>query len=199
MNSIHQELKNKTVVVVDDDKDLADSLKDQLESVGMSVVGVANDGKTGLDMIDSLDPSLVILDIKMPGMDGIEVASVIQQKEPRPILFLSAYSDISFVRRAAKTGVFTYLVKPVSIESLLPSIVLTMNRFKEMIVLKATVDSMQEDVINSEVVDTASKILMKKHNISSQQAWETIQRRSIDENKPVASIADTIVSTESGY
>lgn len=196
MSAIHQELENRTVVVVDDDIDLAESVKDQLVSVGMKVVGVANDGPSALKMIDDLDPSIVILDIKMPDMDGIQVAETLIKMEPRPILFMSAYSDISYVRRAAKIGVFTYLVKPVSVDNLVPSIILTINRFRETISLKAAVDSMNEEKANSDIIEKARDILMQKHSISANQAYESIQRRSIDENKPVASIAENIVASE---
>lgn len=196
MGATHQELENRTVIVVDDDVDLAESVKDQLESVGMKVVGVANDGPSALAMIEDRDPSIVILDIKMPDMDGIDVASKIIEKEPRPILFMSAYSDISYVRRAAKIGVFTYLVKPVSVDNLVPSIILTINRFRETISLKAAVDSMSEDKANSDKIERAKDILMRKHNISAHQAYESIQRRSIDENKPVATIAENIIASE---
>lgn len=198
MESVHQELMNKTAVVVDDDVDLAEATREQLESVGVTVTGVAHNGPAALEMISRLNPSIVVLDIRMPGMDGIEVAAKINEDEPRPIMLLSAYSDMDYVRRAAKTGVFTYLVKPVSAESLVPAIILTINRFKEMISLKAAVDSMKEDTENTNIIERARAIVMRNEGLTERQAYETIQRRSIDENKPVVAIAETIISAEQG-
>ncbi|HOO55623.1 MAG TPA: response regulator [bacterium] len=190
---IVKELEGTTVLVVDDDKDLADMLKEQLEVIGMKVVGVAYSGQEALDLTLTTDPALVILDIKMDDMDGIEVAQRINAIEPRPIMFLSAFSQPNYIERAKSTGVFTYLVKPITIEKIIPSIVLTMDRFREMISLKATVDDMRETIENRNAIEKAKVILVNKKNLTEEDAYSSIRRKSQEENKPMADIARAIV------
>lgn len=189
-----RQLEGKTVLVVDDDADHAILVKEQLESVGMSVVGVAHDGPRALEMIDDLDPSLVILDIVMPDMDGIEVARVINEKEPRPILFLSAYSDMEYIEKAKETNVLTYMVKPVKIEEMVPSIILTIDRFREVSALRATVDDMRESIINQEIIEEAKKQLMSESGMSESEAYSTIRKRSRAENRPMVDVAHSVVA-----
>ncbi len=189
-----RQLEGKTALVVDDDVDHAVLVKEQLESVGMLVSGIAHDGPTALEMIEALDPSIVILDIVMPDMDGIEVARRINDREPRPILFLSAYSDIEYIEKAMATNVLTYLVKPVKIEEMVPSIILTMDRFREVSALRAAVDDMRENIINREIIDKAKKLLMAENDMSENEAYSTIRKRSREENKPIVDVAHTVVA-----
>lgn len=162
--------------------------------MGIEVAGIAHDGPTAIDMIEALDPSIVILDIVMPGMDGIEVARRINEDEPRPILFLSAYSDMEYIEKAKATNVLTYLVKPVRIEEMVPSIILTMDRFREVSALRAAVDDMRENIVNQEVIDKAKKLLMTENGISENEAYSTIRKRSREENKPIADVAHSVVA-----
>lgn len=194
MKEIRKDLMGKTVMIVDDDPDLAAIMGEQLDAIGMNVVGIAGDGFAALEMIDKVDPSLIILDIVMPGMDGIELAQRINSTEPRPILFLSAYRDASYIRKAKQVGVFTYLVKPVSIDNMIPSIILTLDRFNEMSSLKATLEDMKETIANSELMVKARNILVRRKNMSDKEAYEEIQNRSYDEKKPIADIAYEIVA-----
>ena len=193
MTKVDNDLIGKSVLVVDDDEELAETISEQLQDIGLDVVGVANDGNTALKLVDELDPSLIILDIKMPDMDGIEVARRINESEPRPILFLSAYSDTDSIRRAKDTGVFTYLVKPVRVENLIPSIVLTLDRFREMISLKAAVDDMRESISNTDMMEKARSIIMRMKNVTEHEAFTEIKARSHEENKPLADVAADIV------
>ncbi|MFA6450767.1 MAG: response regulator [bacterium] len=194
---IYKEIKGTTVLVVDDEVDVAETLKDQLEHIGMKVVGVASNGVQAIQMTEELDPTLVILDIKMdPGMDGIEVAMKLNAIEPRPIIFLSAYSRPEYIERASLAGVFTYLVKPVTIDKIVPSIVLTLDRFREMIALKATVDDMKESLANRKVIEHAKGLLMQKKGMSENEAYAAIRTKSQEENKPMADIAQAIILIE---
>jgi len=188
------ELKGKTVLIVDDDAELAETIKEQLEDIGMIVVGSAGDAKSALRLVAETDPALLVLDIKLPDMDGIELAGIINATEPRPILLLSAYSDSEYIRRARKSGVITYLVKPVTIENMVPSIVLAMDRFREMASLKATVDDMKENISNVEMIDEARKTLSRTMGVPEREAYEEIRNRSRRENRPIAEIAKSIVA-----
>jgi two-component system, response regulator PdtaR len=197
---IYEELKDTSVLVVDDDEDLADLLKCQLEEVGMKVVGIAHNAADAIRLTMELDPELVIMDIRldksMKGPDGIDVAKEINSIEPRPIVFLSAYSQQDYIERARQTGVFTYLVKPVTIEKMVPSIVLTLDRFRELIALKATVDDMRENLANKKIIEKAKELLMRKKGMTESEAYTTIRSKSQAENKPMADIAQAIVVVE---
>jgi len=189
------DLHGKTVIVVDDEVDVANTISDQLESIGMKVVGVANDAASALELVREKDPSIVILDIRMPDMDGIELAGKINGEEPRPILFLSAYSDDEYIRRASESGVMTYLVKPVSIDTMVPSLVMTMKRFGEMTALRATVDEMKESLDSDDLVQRAVRVIMDRERADEEEAYSRLRSMSQEENRPMASIAAEIVET----
>jgi response regulator NasT len=195
---IYTELAHTSVLVVDDDVDYAEVLKEQLEEIGMRVVGVANSGQQAIRMTEELDPTLVILDIRLgdPAMDGIEVAMRINAAELRPIIFLSAYHEREYIERASRAGVFTYLVKPISINKMIPSIILTLDRFREMISLKATVDEMRETLANRKLIEQAKGMLMQKKGMTDAEAYAAIRTKSQEENKPMADIAQTILIVE---
>ena len=194
----YKELKGTTVLVADDNLDFAETLKEQLERIGMNVIGVAENGARAVEMTEELDPMLVILDIEMkPGMDGIEVAMKLNAAEPRPIIFLSAYSQSKYIERASQAGVFTYLVKPITIEKMVPSIVLTLDRFREMVSLKATVDDMRETLANRKLIEQAKGLLIQKKGMTESEAYIAIRAKSQEENKPMADIAQAIIMLDS--
>jgi two-component system, response regulator PdtaR len=183
------ELDGLKVLIVDDDTDLAETLSEQLQSAGMHVVGISGDGNEALQLASIRNPDLIIMDIKLPGMDGIEVAHAINRQDPKPILFLSAYSDTKFIKRVKEMGALTYVVKPVTLKKILPSIVLTMERFREMTALRAYVDSMKEDMENRRLIERAKDVLMRCDSITENEAHERLRRQSQSENKPVVEIA----------
>jgi response regulator NasT len=131
-----------------------------------------------------------------PDMDGIEVAMKINAAEPRPIIFLSAFSEPKYIERASLAGVFTYLVKPVTIEKIVPSIVLTLDRFREMISLKATVDDMRETLSNRKLIEQAKGLLVEKKGMTEAEAYVAIRKKSQEENKPMADIAQAIIMVD---
>ncbi len=181
------EIQGTTVLVVDDDVDFTEMMRNQLEHIGMKVVGVAHNGPDALDMIKERDPGLVMLDIRMEGMDGIEVARIITRTEPRPVMFLSAHPE--YAPGARDTGVFTYLVKTSSIEKMVPSIVMTLNHFREMSALKAMMESMRESVENESAINSAAGRLMDTKGITRERAMEEIRKRCRETNKPLADVA----------
>ena len=195
MDRIRKDLEGKRILIVEDDPPQAETLKEQLESLGIEVVGIATNARQALAFAEELDPALVIMDIclKEGEPDGIEVARLINDQEPRPILLLSGFTDGEYIERAKVSGVITYLVKPVSIKELLPSIVLTIDRFREMITLKATVDDMKETLANRKIIEQAKGLLMEKKKLTERDAFKALRRKSQEQNKPMAEIARTLV------
>lgn len=190
---LEKDLVGKTVLIVDDDVEVAETLREQLETVGFIVAGVAADGQEAVRLTRELDPALVIMDIRLPDKDGIDTAREINENELRPILLLSAYADSELIKRAKASGVITYLVKPVTIKELLPSIVLTMDRFREIVALKATIDDMKETLANRKVIEQAKGLLMEKKSMTERDAFTMLRRKSQEQNKPMAEIARTLV------
>lgn len=190
---LEKDFAGKTVLIVDDDSEVAETLREQLETVGFTVAGVAVDGGEAVRLTRELDPSLVIMDIRLPDKDGIDTAREINEQELRPILLLSAYADGDLIKRAKASGVITYLVKPVTIKELLPSIVLTMDRFREIVALKATIDDMKETLANRKVIEQAKGLLMEKKSMTERDAFNMLRRKSQEQNKPMAEIARTLV------
>ena len=195
MDSIQKALEGKRILIVENDGSQAETLKEQLESVGIDVVGIATNAQEALTLTDALNPALVIMDIHLQDgePDGIEIARMLNDQEPRPILLLSGYSYGAYIERAKSSGVITYLVKPVTIKELLPSIVLTMDRFREVATLKATVDDMRETLVNRKVIEQAKGLLMEKKGLTEREAFRTLRKKSQEQNKPMAEIARTLV------
>ena len=143
------------VLVADDEGLRVMSLKGQLETLGHKVVAEASDGKEAVRLAQELMPDLAILDIKMPGLDGIEAAQMITEARPIPIILLTAYSEKELAERAANANVSAYLMKPVSEQDLLPAIALAVSRFKEFQALHREVDDLRDALETRKLVERA--------------------------------------------
>ncbi|MFQ6057556.1 MAG: ANTAR domain-containing response regulator [Anaerolineae bacterium] len=181
------------VLIADDEGLRVMSLKAQLEALGHVVVGEASNGDEAVELAHRLKPDLAILDIRMPGPDGIEAAAMITAHTPMPIILLTAYSDPELAERAASAGIMAYLIKPVSEQALLPTIILAVSRFKEFQALRREVRELQEALETRKLVERAKGILMERLAISEAEAFRRLQRRSQDENKKLGEIAQAII------
>lgn len=141
-------------------------------------------------------PDLAILDIKMPGLDGIEAAQMITEARPIPIILLTAYSEKELAERAANANVSAYLMKPVSEQDLLPAIALAVSRFKEFQALHREVDDLRDALETRKLVERAKGILMRRLNLSEEEAFRRMQRRSQNENKKLGEIAQAIITAD---
>jgi len=184
------------VLVADDEGLRVMSLKGQLETLGHKVVAEASDGKEAVRLAQELMPDLAILDIKMPGLDGIEAAQMITEARPIPIILLTAYSEKELAERAANANVSAYLMKPVSEQDLLPAIALAVSRFKEFQALHREVDDLRDALETRKLVERAKGILMRRLNLSEEEAFRRMQRRSQNENKKLGEIAQAIITAD---
>lgn len=183
------------IVIADDESIRVMSLRSQLEALGHQVVGEAATGREVVEIARQVKPDLAILDIKMPDMDGIEAAKAITAERPIPIILLTAYSEEELVERAAEVGVLAYLMKPVSEEDLLPTIALALARFREFQALHQEVESLKEALETRKLVERAKGILMRRLNLSEEEAFRHMQRRSQNENVKLGEIAWAIITT----
>lgn len=189
-------MKPLRIVIADDEGLHLMSLRSQLEALGHRVVAEAGDGKGALQLLHDLRPDLAILDIKMPDPDGIQVAQQIMREQPLPIILLTAFSEGSLAERAAEAQVAAYLMKPVSEEELMPAIALATSRFNEFQNLNKEVTDLRDALESRKVVERAKGILMRRLNLTEEEAFHRIQKRSQNENKKMSEIANAVITAD---
>lgn len=181
------------ILIADDESIRLMSLRAQLSALGHLVVGEASTGEEAVRLAGALQPDLAILDIKMPVMDGIEAAERITENRAIPIILLTAYSEAQLVERAARANISAYLMKPVAEEDLFPAITLALIRFTEFETLRQEVAGLREALEARKVIEKAKGILMRRLNLSEEEAFRRLQKRSQDANRKLAEVAEAIV------
>lgn len=182
------------VLIADDESIRLMNLAAQLHSLGCEVVGEAADGVQAIELARQTKPDLVILDIKMPYLDGIEAAQRITAERPVPIILITAFGERELAERAIDAGVFGYLLKPVAEEDLHPAIMLAISRFREFQVLRHELENVREALETRKLVEQAKGILMDRLHLSEAEAFRRMQVQSQRENKKMADIARAIIT-----
>jgi len=186
-----------TRILVAEDNDLvALTLEEQLKSLGYDVIGVARTGAEAIDLAARLSPDIIIMDIRMPEVDGTEAASRINAQKPTPILMLTAYTDRETIRRAENAGALGYLVKPVNEVELTPAINIALARFRELQDLRSKVDELADSLEARKVVERAKGILMQRLGLSERDAYERLRHRARDKRAKMKDIAQAIIEAE---
>jgi len=181
------------VIIADDESLIRMDLREMLTNLGYLVVGEVADGRSAVNQARELRPDIVIMDIKMPDVDGIEAASILTQERIAPVVLLSAYSQRDLVDRAREAGVTAYLVKPYREEDLTPAIEVALARFREFQELQQQVSDLQQALETRKLVDRAKGILMDKQGLSEAEAFRRIQKMSMDNRKPMKEVAEAII------
>lgn len=170
-------------------------LREMLENLGYSVVGEAGDGSAAVHLARELRPDLVIMDIKMPNMDGIAAARELRADYVAPVLLLTAYSDRDVVDRATDAGVMAYLVKPFAEAELTPSINVALARWREARQLRTDLEQAQESLETRKIVDRAKGVLMDSQGLKEAEAFRRIQRISMNSRKTMREVSEAILLT----
>jgi len=186
-------LERRRVLIADDESIILMDLREMLTNLGYLVVGEAGDGQSAVNMARELGPDLVIMDIKMPDMDGIEAAKILTTDGIAPVLLLTAYSQQDLVERAKEAGVVGYLVKPFQESNLAPAIEVTLSRFEEFRALEKEVEDLREALETRKVVDRAKGILMDTQGLTEHEAFRRIQKMSMNTRRAMKEIAEAIV------
>lgn len=181
------------VVIADDDPIIRMDLREMLTGLGYSVVGEAADGSDAVAQARELQPDLVIMDIKMPELDGIGAARILTLEDIAPVLLLTAYSEPDLVHRAAQAGVIGYLVKPFREAQLGPAIEVTLSRFREFQAVRKELGNVKEALEARKVIDRAKGLLMDRYGLSEAEAFRRIQKRSMDNRKTMREVAEAIL------
>jgi two-component system, response regulator PdtaR len=181
------------IVLADDEGIIRLDLKKMIEEMGHTVVGEAADGQKALDLARSLRPDVVVLDIKMPIMDGLDAAKIISAEKIAPVILLTAYSQKDLIDRAKEAGVFAYLVKPFKEADLVPAIEVAISRYLEFQDVEAQATDLADKLETRKVVDRAKGIMMDKYGLKEAEAFRRIQAQSMNTRKSMREIAEAIV------
>lgn len=184
------------VLIADDDAVIRMDLKAMLEDLGHEVAGEADNGEAACYMAKSLKPDLIILDVMMPKMNGLEAAAVISNERLAPVLMLTAYSEAPMIEEATRAGVLAYLVKPFRKQELQPAIEIALARYRELAALEGELDALQEQMEARKIVGRAKAILMDRNGLSEREAFRRLQAQSLAMNKSLREIADAIILTD---
>ena len=183
------------VVIADDESVICMDLREMLSNLGYLVVGEAGDGRSAINLARELRPDVVLMDIKMPDMDGIDAARALTEERIAPVVLLTAFSQRDLVERAREAGVVGYLVKPIQEADLAPAIEIALARFVEFRELEKEVDNLQDRLETRKLVDRAKGILMDTQGLTEADAFRRIQKMSMNTRKSMKEIAQAIILT----
>ena len=185
-----------SVLVAEDDVVQALSFKQILEQAGHQVVGLARDGQEACEMSQALAPDLVVLDLRMPRMDGLAAATLIKQKQPLPMVAVTAHADQDLLDRACQAGIHGYLVKPVDQDCLPQALELAYANFHRLRDLENQVVDLREQLRVRKLMERAKGFLMEKRGFSEQEAASHLKLRSQAKNLPLVEVAESLVASQ---
>ncbi|MBL1115610.1 response regulator [Streptomyces sp. 110] len=181
------------VVIAEDEALIRLDLKEMLEEEGYSVVGEAGDGETAVALAQEHHPDLVILDVKMPILDGISAAERIAADRIAPVLMLTAFSQRELVERARDAGAMAYLVKPFSKSDVVPAIEMAVSRFTELKTLELEVADLSQRLETRKLVDRAKSVLQTQYGLTEPAAFRWIQKTSMDRRLSMQQVAEAVI------
>ena len=186
-------MEHKRIIIADDEALIRQDLREMLTNLGYLVIGDVGDGRSAVNLARELKPDLVIMDIRMPDMDGIEAAKILTEEGIAPVLLLSAYSQRDLVERAAEAGVSGYVIKPFDESNLLPAIEVVLARFGEYQEISKEAARLEERLETRVAVDRAKGILIDHRGLTEQEAFRNIQRMSMNSRKSMREVAEAII------
>jgi response regulator NasT len=184
------------VAVADDEPEMLAYLQETLSLLGHQIVAAATNGRQVLQQCQSVHPDLLITDIKMPDMDGLQVSRELTRERPLPVILVSAYHDHELIERALKDHVLAYLVKPIKQADLETAISLAVRRFKEFQALHKQADDLKQALEDRKLIERAKGILMKRGRLDEPEAFRRLQKLSSDKNQKMVEISRMIITAE---
>lgn len=187
----------KRLLVADDEHLVALGMKTNLEELGYEVLGPVGDGQAAIELCESLKPDMALLDIQMPGLDGITAAARIYQELHIPVVIFSAYSDQEYVESGSDAGVFGYILKPVTRDQLRVGIDIAWNRFLDSSEQIQEIDSLKERLEQRKIIEQAKWILVKRKGIEEPEAMKLLQKQARNNRKTLIEVANAVVESDS--
>lgn len=185
--------KSLSVVIAEDEALIRLDLKEMLEEEGYLVAGEVGDGASAVDLAQRLRPDLVIMDVKMPGLDGISAAEQISAERLAPVVILTAFSQRDLVKRASDAGAMAYLIKPFTRADLVPAIEIAVSRFREITALDSEVTGLRDRLEVRKLLDRAKGLLQADRGITEAEAFRWIQKSSMDRRMTMRAVAEEVL------
>ncbi|QGJ71952.1 Response regulator receiver [Planctomycetales bacterium 10988] len=196
LDGIWEMKKSLRILIADDKPRMLDYLQVMLPPLGHQVVATATDGKQLIEQAQRHHPDLILTDIWMPEIDGLDAVAQICRQEPVPVIVISAHSDSESIQRASSEYIFGYLVKPVKKKDLEPAISVAMLRFEQFQSLRKEARDLWQALSDRKLIERAKGILMKRSQLDEETAFRRLQQMARDKNEKLASIAKTLVAAE---
>lgn len=190
--SAEQDQKRR-VVVAEDEPLIRLDIVESLKEAGYDVVGEAGDGETAIQLVADLEPDVVVMDVKMPEMDGITAAEEIMKDRACAVVMLTAFSQRELVERASEAGAMAYVVKPFTPSDLIPALEIAMSRFTEIVSLENEIQDLSERFETRKRVDRAKGLLQSKMGLTEPEAFRWIQKTSMDRRLTMREVADAVI------
>jgi response regulator NasT len=184
------------IAVADDEPDMREYFQKSLSRLGHKIVAVAENGRELVERCRALKPDLVITDIKMPDMDGIDAAVQIYRERPIPVILVSAYHDAALLERAESDHILGYLVKPIKQADLEPVIALSLRRFEQFEALRQEAADLRQALEDRKVIERAKGLLMKKSGMDEPAAFRRLQKLAMEKNRKLVEIAQMVLIAE---
>ncbi|MFM1788794.1 MAG: hypothetical protein RLZZ12_143 [Actinomycetota bacterium] len=181
----------KRILIAEDETLIRMDLAEMLKESGYEVIAEATNGEEAIALASELKPDLAILDVKMPKMDGISAAEVIVKTSP--VLMLTAFSQKDLVERALDAGVMAYVVKPFTIDDLIPAIEIATARYQQLVALQAEISDLNERLETRKIIDRAKGLLMQAMKLSEPEAFKWIQRTAMDKRVSMKAVAEAVI------
>jgi len=188
----------RRVVVAEDETLIRLDIVETLKEAGYDVVGEAPDGETAVRLVGELEPDVVVMDVKMPGMDGLTAAEKIMEDRTCAVVMLTAFSQTELVERARDAGAMAYVVKPFTTADLLPALEIAISRFQEISSLESEIADLNERFETRKRVDRAKGLLMTKMGLTEPEAFRWIQKTSMDRRLTMREVADAVIDQVGG-
>ena len=184
----------KKVLIAEDEALIRLDLVELLTEEGFEVVGQAADGEEAVKLARELEPDLIIMDVKMPGMDGITAAEIIGEERIAPILMLTEFSQSELVERARDAGVMGYLVKPFGANEVVPAIEVAIGRFAELRAIEEELANLEDRFESRKIIDQAKGMLQEGLGLTEPEAFRWIQKTAMDLRKSMREVAEGVIS-----
>jgi response regulator NasT len=182
------------IAVAEDEPELLEDLQEMLADLGHRVVATATNGQQLIEQCDATRPDLVVADIRMPLVDGLEAAEHLRRIEPTPVVLVSAHSDPELIERALRNHVLSYLIKPIKADQLKTAIALAMRRFREFKTLRREASDLRQALEDRKVIERAKGVLMKEADLDEAEAFRRLQKLASNKNQKILQIAHAILT-----
>jgi response regulator NasT len=183
----------KRIIVVEDESLVRLDVSMMLEDAGYEVIAQAGDGEKAVELAFSLKPDLIIMDIKMPKLNGLKASEIISKKMNTPILILTAYSQREYIDKAKQENIMGYLVKPITEANLIPAVEIALKQAENAQLYREQVENMNKQLMERKMIEKAKGILMQKYNLSEDAAYRKIQKISMNKQVTLENVAKQII------